>query len=291
MRVCTFLAPALFAFLLLFGAAAPARAQEAAHPAPSQWSFSGPFGRYDRAAVQRGFLVYKNVCSACHGLRHLAYRNLGEPGGPFAAYRVFDEKTGAHEITLGLHGGHEGRLVAIQDNPYVVAIAASATAPDLDPETGEATERPARPSDHFKAPYPNPIAARAANGGALPPDLSVITLARPGGPDYVHSLLTGYSNPPAGVEVVEGKYYNRFFPGGWIAMPPPLSADDIVTYSDATPATRAQRARDVVQFLQWAADPKMEMRKSLGLQAMAFLLALCVLMYLAYKQVWRGVKH
>jgi cytochrome c1 len=279
------------AFALALLCTATARAQEAAHPEPQGWSFAGPFGRYDRAAVQRGFLVYRDVCSVCHSLRHLAYRNLGEEGGPFAAYRVYDEETGAHEITLGLHGGHEGRLVAIQDNPYVAAIAAAVMVPDIDRQTGEAVERPGRPADRFHSPYPNPIAARAANGGALPPDLSVITLARHGGADYLHALLTGYSDPPAGVEVVEGKYYNRFFPGGWIAMPPPLTVDGQVTYSDGTNATREQMARDVAHFLAWASDPKMEMRKSLGLQAMVFLLVLCALMYLAYKQVWRGVKH
>ncbi|MBL8551431.1 MAG: cytochrome c1 [Hyphomonadaceae bacterium] len=282
---------ALAAALALFATPQAHAETQQAHPHAEKWSFSGPFGTYDRASVQRGFLVYETVCAACHSLRHLSYRNLGEEGGPFAAYRVFNEETGQHETTLGLHGGHEGKLVEIQDNPYVAAIAAAVMIPDIDRDTGEATERAGRPSDRFRSPYPNPIAARAANGGALPPDLSVITLARHDGANYVHSLLTGYSDPPAGVDVVQGKYYNRYFAGGWIAMPPPLASADMVTYSDGTAATPEQMARDVTHFLAWASDPKMEMRKSLGLQSMAFLLVLTFLVYLAYKQVWRGTKH
>ncbi len=266
-------------------------AQEAPHVEQRAWSFDGPFGRYDRAAVQRGFLVYNRVCASCHALDHLSYRNLGEEGGPFAAYRVRNEETGEIEITLGLHGGHEGQLVPATDNPYVQAIAAEAQVPDIDQETGRDIERPARPSDHFRAPYANAIAAATANGSAAPPHLSVMALARHGGANYIYALLTGYSDPPAGADIVEGKHYNRAFPGHWIAMPAPLASEGMVTYSDETPATPSQMASDVAHFLQWAADPHLEARHRLGLVTLVFLSVLALLLYLAYKQVWRGVKH
>lgn len=266
-------------------------AQEAPHAPAQNWSFDGPLGRYDRGAVQRGFLVYQQVCSSCHSLDHLAYRNLGEPGGPFAAYRVMNEATGAEEITLGLHGGHEGRLVPATENPYVQSIAADVMIRDINGETGAETERSGRPADYFRNPYANPIAAAAANGGAAPPDLSVMALARHGGASYIRALLTGYSDPPAGADIVEGKHYNRAFSGNWIAMPPPLSADGMVTYADGTNATRAQMAGDVAHFLAWASDPHLEERHALGVQALIFLVVLALLLYLAYKEVWRGVKH
>jgi ubiquinol-cytochrome c reductase cytochrome c1 subunit len=282
---------ALAAICVVSAAPAAVAAEDAEAPEPHAFSFEGPFGVYDMQAVQRGFLVYKQVCSTCHSMNHLSYRNLGEPGGPFAAYDVRDEKTGEKHIRIGLPPGEHGELVGINDNPFVRQIASEATVTDIDRDTGLETDRPARVSDHFRKPFANEFVARAANGGALPPDLSVITLARAGGAAYVRSILTGFVDPPpAGVEVVEAKHYNRYFPGHWISMAPPLS-DDVVEFADGTPATVEQMATDVATFLQWAADPHMEARKRLGLEVLAFLLVLTALSYVAYKQVWRGTKH
>ncbi|MBI1251911.1 MAG: cytochrome c1 [Alphaproteobacteria bacterium] len=282
----------LAAAAVLAFAAAPAFAEtEAEHPENYPFSFEGVFGTYDRASVQRGFAVYSQVCAACHALEHMSYRNLGElPDGPFLAYRVTNEETGAQEITLTPHG-HHGKPVDPNDNPYVRSIAEAATISAIDRETGQPTDRPGRPSDRFRSPFPNESAARLANGGALPPDLSVIVNARHGGADYIRSLLLGYGEPPAGVEVVEGKYYNRYFPGGWIAMAPPLVVEGQASYSDETVATIDQMATDVAHFLEWAADPKMAHRKSMGFSVMIFLLLLAGLTYTSYRLVWRNEKH
>lgn len=219
------------------------------------WPHHGLFGTYDRAALQRGFQVYQNVCQACHGLKYLAFRNL--------------EALGYSE-------------------DEVKAIAAQYTVQDGPDDSGEMFERPARPSDRKPSPYPNPQAARAANGGALPPDLSLVTKAREGGEDYLYSLLTGYTDPPADVTVPEGMNYNLYFPGHMIAMPPPLQPD-VVTYEDGTPATVDQTARDVTQFLAWVAEPTLEQRKQMGLKVMLFLVVITGL-FIAYKRrVWADV--
>lgn len=282
MKVRSLWVAALAAALAFVGA--PAMAAEDAEKPPSvAWSFDGPFGKYDVNAVQRGFLVYQTVCAACHGLGHLSYRNLGEPGGPYEASWVMNEETGEEEIELG---ASHGRRVDPNENPYVREIAGAAIIPAIDGETGEMTDRPGRPSDRFRSPYPNPTAAAAANGGAIPPDLSVINLARMGGADYIRAVLIGYTG-----EDREGRYVNRYFPGGLISMPPPLVQDGLVTYEDGTEATIDQMATDVAHFLQWAADPHMKARKEMGLVVMVFLLILAGLTYLAYKNVWRGVKH
>lgn len=266
-----------------FGVASAAG--DAEHPRDYPFSFEGPLGGYDMGAVQRGFQVYQQVCAACHSMNHLAYRHLGERGGPFALYMVRDHETGE----LGPHVGepeHGGRFVDVTENPYVRGIAAAVTISDVDPNTGQMTDRPGRISDYFRSPFPNEIAARAANGGAYPADLSVITSARHGGADYIYSLLTGYTGESEGV-----LYENPYFPGHMIAMPPPLS-DGLVAYSDPeTPQTAAQYAADVTHFLQWAADPHMVERKRLGVVVLAFLLALAALLYLSYKQVWRNESH
>lgn len=265
---------------------APALAEETHAPEPYAFSFEGPFGLYDRAAVQRGFLVYKQVCSSCHSLNQLSYRNLGEEGGPFAAYRQTDLATGETHITTAPHG-HGARFIEANDNPFVRAIAAEAMIPIVD-DLGQPSEREGRPSDRFRRPFANEAQARAANGGALPPDLSVITLARAGGAEYVRSLLMGYTG-----EMRDGRYVNRYFSGELIGMAPPLT-DDIaaaMTYSDGTQASVAQMATDVAHFLQWAGDPHMEKRKAAGLQVLAFLIVLTLLLYLVYRQVWRGQKH
>jgi len=261
-------------------------ANEAEPPEPHHFSFDGPLGSYDMGAVQRGFQVYSQVCSTCHSLEHLAYRNLGEPGGPFALYRVRNHETGEMENRVGLPAGEHGEYVDVVNNPYVRAIAAGFQVPDIDQATGETTQRPARISDHFRRPFANEYAARAANNGALPPDFSSIVNARAGGAGYVRSLLLGYTGEQRGTQ-----YVNNHFAGHLISMPPPLAADGLVTYSDGTRATREQMATDVSNFLEWAADPHMEARKSMGVQVLVFLLVLAGLLYLAYKAVWRGQSH
>ena len=275
---------AAFAAVALGGAALAAN--EAEPPEPHHFSFDGPLGAYDMGAVQRGFQVYSQICSTCHSMEHLSYRNLGEPGGPFALYSVRNHQTGEMENRVGLPGGEHGEYVEVVNNPYVRAIAAGFQVPDIDQATGETTQRPARISDHFRKPFANEYAARAANNGALPPDLSVITEARAGGAQYVRSLLLGYTGETRGTQFV-----NNYFAGRLISMPPPLASDGLVTYSDGTRATRQQMATDVANFLQWAADPHMEARKSMGVQVIIFLLVLAGLLYLSYKAIWRGQSH
>ncbi len=210
------------------------------------------FGTYDRASLQRGFKVYQNVCSACHAMKHLSYRNLD-----------------------GL-GYNEAQIKSIASN-YSVS--------DGPNEEGEMFDRPAMPSDRFVSPYPNENAAKFANAGALPPDLSLITKARHDGSNYVHGILTGYSAPEHGTEVPEGKYYNKYFPGHVISMAPPLS-NDIVPYEDETPQTTDQYAADVSHFLTWAADPYMEDRKRIGLRVIIFLLVFAGIMYAYKRRLW-----
>ena len=270
------------ASLALTGAAFAAG--EAEHPENYAFSFDSPVGGYDMASVQRGFLVYKQVCSTCHGLDHMAYRHLGEPGGPFALYMVRDHETGEETPHFG-PPEHGGRYVDVTENPYVRAIAAEVTIADIDPNSGQPVDRPGRISDRFRNPFPNEIAARASNACAYPPDLSVIISARHGGADYIRSLLLGYDGQSEGA-----LYHNRYFAGGKIAMPPPL-VEGAVAYSDGTEATLEQQATDVATFLQWASDPHMEARKRMGVVVLAFLFALAGLLYLAYKQVWRGESH
>lgn len=237
-------------------------AESEVHPPHMHWHFKGPFGTYDRAAAQRGFQVYKEVCSACHSLSLLSYRNLTE---------------------LGL------------TEDQVKGIAAEFQVPDIG-DDGSAIERPARPSDRFKKPFPNELAAAAANGGKAPPDLSLIVKARDGGPDYIHALLTGYvpfeKLTPAQVKeftVTKDDNFNLYFPGHKIAMPPPLS-DGKVTYVDGTKATLEQMSTDVVEFLAWASEPHLEARNRTGIRVVLFLLALAGLMYAVKRQVWAD-KH
>jgi cytochrome c1 len=286
MMIRTILAAAAIVLAPL-AAQAAGSAKELKH---AEWSWEGPFGHYDRAAMQRGFQVYKEVCSSCHGLKLLSYRNLGEPGGPFQAVASKKWQDRGETPELG-PPGHGRYTVNPIDNPYVKAIAAGYTVTEVDSETGDDVERPARPADRFVYPYRNEAQGRAANGGAYPPDLSVIIKARHHGPNYLYSLLTGYGEePPPGTEEVAGKTWNPYFKGGWIAMPDQL-IEDRVTYTDGTKATREQMAKDVVTFLTWAADPKLEARKSMGFQVMAYLVLLTVLLYLAYRQVWRNESH
>ena len=226
------------------------------------WHFTGPFGTYDRAAAQRGYQVYKEVCAACHSLNMLSYRNLQDLG--------------------------------LTEN-QVKGLIADIQVPDLG-DDGSAIDRPARPSDKFKKPFANDLAAAAATGGKAPPDLSVIVKARDGGADYIHALLVGYvpfdKLTPAQIkEASVGKddNYNKFFPGHRIAMPPPL-ADDKVQYADGTKATLDREASDIVEFLAWASEPHLEDRNRMGVRVILFLLALAGLMYAVKRQVWAD-KH
>ena len=235
--------------------AAPALAQENTPPLPHPgWSFSGPFGTYDEAALQRGFLVYQRVCSLCHSMNELYYRNLEDIG-------LTEEQ--------------------------VKAIAASVQIPTLN-ENGQPTTRPGLPSDRFRSPFPNDLAARAANNGALPPDQSVLELARAGGPDYIYGILTGYQAPPAGMHMQPGMQYNKYFPGHQIAMPPPLQ-DNSVTYTDGTKPTLDQEAHDVTAFLTWAAQPELDRRHAMGVRVFLYLLILTGLVYAVKRQVWADV--
>jgi ubiquinol-cytochrome c reductase cytochrome b/c1 subunit len=278
------------------------------HVEHQKWSFSGLTGRYDTAQLKRGFLVYNQVCSNCHSMNLLSYRNLMETGGP--------------EFT-------KAEVEAVIAQKQVPAE------PNDDGEIfkdGQRLTRPALMTDRFVAPFANEKAAMAANGGALPPDLSVMAKARgiphiaeggaatnpfsaaiggvkeyagwivgvvkdistqyqEGGPDYVYALMTGYEDAaPAGVEIPEGKFFNHVFPGHAISMPPQIM-DDLVTYEDGTKATKDQIAHDVAAFLMWAAEPTLDARKRLGLKVLIYLLVLSGLMYAVKRAIWSGVKH
>ncbi len=257
------------------------------HPAPLRdhtWGFEGPFGKFDQAQLQRGYKVYREVCSACHSMDLVYFRTLAEKGGPF----------------------YDAKYPNPNDNPYAKALAADTQVPDVDSETGDAIQRPATTADRFPRPFANEAAARASNGGAVPPDLSVIAKARSGGPRYLYSLLTGYVNPPAGLTVQPGQYYNKYFPGdltaawtgdpkhvpagGVLAMPPQL-APNKVSFDDGTASTVDQQAADVTAFLTWAAEPKMIERKQFGFGAMIYLLLFSVLLWFSYRRIWRNVAH
>lgn len=246
-------------------------------PQAQHWSFAGPFGKFDRAQLQRGLKVYREVCSNCHSLKRVAFRNLAESGGP--------------EFTEG----------------QVKALAASYKVQDGPNDIGDMYERPGRPADHFPLSFPNDQAARAANGGAVPPDMSVLAKARgfsngfPGflinavtmyqeqGPDYIHALITdGYVDPPPGTKLAPGTHYNKYMPGHAIAMPKPLS-DGQVDYTDGSPATVDQYTKDVAAFLMWAAEPKLEARHEMGLKVILFLIVFAGLLILTKKKVWHAV--
>jgi ubiquinol-cytochrome c reductase cytochrome c1 subunit len=238
------------------GFAGIARAQEEAPSPPrQQWSFEGVFGTYDRAALQRGFQVYKEVCAACHPVKHLFFRDLTEIG---------------------------------YSEAEVKGVAAQAQVTDGPNDSGEMFQRPARPSDPIPGPFPNDQAARAANNGALPPDLSLITKARDGGPDYVYAILNGFKDAPAGFKMLDGMYYNEYFTGHQIKMPPPLSADQ-VKFADSTPATVPQMAHDVVTFLSWAAEPNLEERHRTGFKVILFLIIATGVFYAAKRKIWSRV--
>lgn len=257
-------------------------------PEEMEWSFAGPFGKFDQQQLQRGFQVYREVCSACHSMKLVPFRALGWEGGPHFSEEEVEALAAEYQI---------------QDGPD---------------DTGEMFERPGRPSDYFPAPFPNDEAARYANGGAVPPDMSVLAKARgvergfpqflidifttyqEGGPDYIHALLTGYEDePPEDVTVLPGQYYNpHYMYAAALAMPPPLF-DDLIEYAqnqdddpnNDVPQTVDQYSRDVAAFLMWAAEPHMETRKAMGFTVIAFLLVFCGLVYYVKRKVWANVEH
>jgi ubiquinol-cytochrome c reductase cytochrome c1 subunit len=265
--------------------AGPAMAAGTAkEPREAQFSFDGVFGTFDQAQLQRGYKVYREVCAACHSMNLLSFRNLGDKGGPF----------------------YDPKYPNPNNNPYVKAIAAEYQINDIDSETGDVVQRPGTSADRFPSPFANEPAARASNGGALPPDLSVITKARHNGTRYVYSLLSGYANPPAGLTVSANQHYNPYMlgdlsafwkdghhntpVGGFIAMAPPLK-DGLVTFDDGKPSTVDQQAQDVAAFLTWASEPKLVERKQFGFAAMIYLLILAGLLFASYKRIWRNVAH
>jgi len=244
-------------------------ASDAYHREPKEihYSFDGPFGRYDNQQLQRGFQVYKEVCSACHSMRLVAFRDLEEIGF---------------------------------SKPEVKAIAKgwATETPSINPDTGEAATRKSLPADFIPGPYPNEIAARAGNNNALPPDMSLLAKAREGGPAYIYSLVTGYSTVPADAKTrfpdfstPPGLHYNPYFANLNIAMPPPLTSDGQVTYSDGTKSTVDQNAKDVSAFLMWAAEPKLENRKRTGVAVLGYLIIATLLAFGAYRNIWHGKKH
>ena len=216
------------------------------------WSFNGPFGTFDKAAMQRGFQVYREVCAGCHSMQYIAFRNFADLG---------------------------------YNEAEIKAIAAEYDVEDGPNDEGEMFTRPGIPADRMPNPYPNDNAARAGNGGALPPDLSLIAKARANGPDYLYSLLIGYKEAPASMNVPDGMYYNDAYPGNLIAMPQPLYGDD-VTYADGADASIEGSAADLTQFLMWAAEPKMEARKRIGVAVVFFLSIFVVLSVMAKRRVW-----
>ncbi len=219
------------------------------------WPFNGVFGRFDKSSLQRGYLVYKEVCASCHGLKHVSYRDLSGIG-----------------LTKDEIKSIAGEYI-VMDGPN---------------DEGEMFEREARPSDKFVGPYENDKIARLANNGAYPPDLSLIVKARADGANYMYSLLNGYKEFPDNFEASEGMYYNEFYPGNQIAMPSPLM-DDIVEYSDGTEATQSQIAKDVTSFLAWTAEPELEERKSLGVKTLFFLILITIMLLGVKRKIWKDV--
>ena len=264
--------------------AAPALAEGGHQLKDGGFSFEGPFGTFDQGQLQRGYKVYREVCSSCHSMSLMNFRTLGQKGGPF----------------------YDPHAASPAENRYVKALAAEIQVADIDTETGEAVMRNAVPADRFPSPYPNRTAAAAANGGASPPDLSVMAKARQGGANYIYSLLTGYNTPPAGLRMTPTQHYNAYMagdlspfmpkdaetpPGGFIAMPAPLTSTGQVTYDDGTEATVDQMSRDVAAYIAWASEPHATERKQAGLGVLAFLAIFAGLTYASYRRIWKGVAH
>ena len=248
-------------FLILFvsGFYHTSNAAEKVEYLKTDWSFKGLFGKFDRGSLQRGYQVYTEVCSSCHSMKYLSYRNLTEKGGP--------------EFT----------------EDQAKAIAASFEVTDGPNADGEMFKRPGKLSDKFVMPYENVKAAQAANGGAYPPDMSVLAKARGGGVDYIYSLLQGYEDPPMGITLDEGVYYNKFMYGNKIKMSNQLS-DGLVEYADGTVSTVEQMSKDVTTFLMWAAEPHLEARHRMGFKAIVYLIILTTLVYFSMKRIWSRIE-
>ena len=223
------------------------------------WSFNSFFGKFDRASLQRGYQVYTEVCASCHSMKYVSYRNLSEKGGP-----EFSEE-------------------------QAKAIASNFEVTDGPNSDGEMFTRPAKLSDKFVMPYANEQEAKVSNGGAYPPDMSVLVKARAGGADYIYSVLLGYDDPPLDMKLDDGVYYNKYMYGNKIKMPPQLY-DDLVTYSDGTVASPEQMAKDVVSFLAWTAEPKLEERHKFGFRAIVYLIILTILVYFSMKKIWSRIE-
>ncbi len=223
------------------------------------WSFNGLFGKFDRGSLQRGYQVYSEVCAACHSMKYLSYRNLSENGGPEFSIEQAKAIAASFEITDG---------------------------PNAD---GEMFTRPGKLSDKFLMPYENDKAAQAANGGAYPPDMSVLVKARAGGADYIYSLLLGYEDPPSGMTLDDGVYYNKYMYGNQIKMSAPLS-EGLIEYGDGTEASVEQMSKDVTTFLMWAAEPHLETRHRMGFKAIVYLIILTILVYFSMKKIWSRVE-
>ncbi len=250
----------IFSFIILFsGLSLSTQAAEKVEYLKTDWSFKGLFGKFDRAALQRGYQVYTEVCSSCHSMKYLSYRNLAEKGGP--------------EFSI----------------EQAKAIAASFEVKDGPNSDGDMFTRPGRLSDKFVMPYDNVQAAQAANGGAYPPDMSVLVKARGGGVDYIYSLLQGYEDPPTGVTLDDGVYYNKYMYGNKIKMANQLS-DGLVEYSDGTTASVEQMSKDVTTFLMWSAEPHLESRHQMGFKAIVYLIILTILVYFSMKRIWSRIE-
>ena len=248
-----------FIFLSLIFLSQNIFAEEKKKLLTTDWSFKGYFGKFDRASLQRGYQVYAEVCASCHSLKYLSYRNLAEKGGP-----EFSKE-------------------------QAKAIAANFEVTDGPNDDGDMFVRPAKLSDKFVNPYQNDKEAMASNGGAYPPDMSVLIKARSGGADYIYSLLLGYGDPPNDVILDEGVYYNKYMYGNMIKMPNPLS-DDLIEYNDGTKATEEQMAKDLVTFLAWTAEPHLEARHKIGFKAIIYLIILSILVYFSMKRLWSRVE-
>ena len=248
-----------FFVTLLLGVSCSSNAAEKVKYLKTDWSFKGLFGKFDRSSLQRGYQVYTEVCSSCHSIKYLSYRNLAEKGGP-----EFTEE-------------------------QVKAIAASFEVVDGPNADGEMFTRPGKLSDKFVMPYENVKAAEAANGGAYPPDMSVLVKARGGGVNYIYSLLQGYEDPPIGVTLDEGVHYNKYMYGNKIKMMNPLS-DGLVEYGDGTEPTVEQMSKDITTFLMWAAEPHLEARHQMGFKAIVYLIILTTLVYFSMKKIWSRIE-
>jgi len=245
--------------IIFLGASYNSNAAEKVEYLKTDWTFKGLFGKFDRGALQRGYQVYTEVCSSCHSMKYVSYRNLTEKGGP-----EFSEE-------------------------QVKAIAASFEVMDGPNADGEMFTRPGKLSDKFVMPYENVKAAQAANGGAYPPDMSVLVKARGGGVNYIYSLLQGYEDPPADLTLDEGVHYNKYMYGNKIKMANQLS-DGLVEYVDGTEASVEQMSKDVTTFLMWTAEPHLEARHQMGFKAIVYLIILTTLVYFSMKRIWSRVK-